>query len=141
MTDVCTDVLDENKPRYLMGVGKPEDLLECIERGIDMFDCVHPTRIARHGCFWTTEGRLNIQNTQFREDPLPLCPEWTPDFLKGYSRSYIRHLFVENEILALRLMTVHNLHFLLELMRKARKAINEDRFAEFKNSFLKKYQI
>ena len=141
ITDICTDHLAKEKPRYLMGVGKPEDLLECIDRGIDMFDCVHPTRIARHGCFWTLNGRMNIKNEQFREDPSPLCPESSPEYLKNYSRSYIRHLFLENEILAMRLMTIHNLHFLLELMRKTREAIKKDRFKDFKDSFLKRYQI
>lgn len=141
MTDVCTNHLDEGKPRYLMGVGTPEDILECVERGIDMFDCVHPTRIARHGCFWTLDGSMNIKNERFKEDPLPLCPESGPDYQKNYSRSYIRHLFLEKEILAMRLMTIHNLHFLLELMRQIREAINEDRFTEFKDSFLTRYKI
>lgn len=140
MTDICTDHLSENKPRYLMGVGKPEDLLECVDRGIDMFDCVHPTRISRHGCFWTLDGRMNIKNEQFKKDDKALCPESSPESLKNYSRSYIRHLFLENEMLAMRLMTVHNLHFLLELMRKIRQAINEDRFKDFKDSFLKRYK-
>lgn len=122
--------LSDKKPRYLMGVGTPEDLLEAVDRGIDMFDCVHPTRLARHGGFFTEQGRFNIKNEQFKYDQTELC---------GYSKSYLRHLFVENEILAMRILSFHNLQFLLDLMKKIREAINQDNFPQFKQNFLTNY--
>jgi queuine tRNA-ribosyltransferase len=131
MIEACIPHLDKNKPRYLMGVGTPEDILESVDRGIDMFDCVHPTRMARHGAFFTKDGRKNIKNSQFKLDDSELY--------KGYSKAYIRHLFVEKEILALKILTMNNLHFLLELMRDIRKTIEENRFKEFKETFLKRY--
>ncbi len=102
--------LDERKPRYLMGVGTPEDLLNGIEQGIDMFDCVNPTRIARHGTFYTFDGKFNIKNEQFKNDKNPLCKDLEYPG-NHYSRSYIRHLLREKEILALRLLSIHNLKF------------------------------
>lgn len=134
--EIITPHLDENKPRYLMGVGTPEDLLECVERGIDMFDCVHPTRMARHGAFWTEKGRFGIKNSKFKTDKKPLQPKCQCETCKNYSRSYLRHLIFENEILGLRLMTIHNLHFLLNLMSQIRKHIEKGTFTKFKNSFL-----
>lgn len=139
MVKTITPHLDENKPRYLMGVGTPEDLLECIDLGIDMFDCVHPTRIARHGTFWTNEGSHSIKNEKFKADKKPLQPKCECETCKTYSRSYIRHLFIENEILGLKLITVHNLHFLLNLMQKTRTHIEKGTFKTFKRSFLKKF--
>lgn len=132
--------LDKKKPRYLMGVGTPEDLLECVERGIDMFDCVHPTRMGRHGSFWTENGRASIRKEQFKTDDKPLDSNCTCLTCRDHSRSYLRHLAFENEILGLRLMTIHNLHFLLDLMRKTRESIENNNFKSFKNSFLKKFK-
>lgn len=139
MIEAVIPHLDEQKPRYLMGVGTPEDLYEGIERGIDMFDCVHPTRMARHGSFWTENGRFNIKTEQFKEDQNPLQPECTCFSCQNHSRSYIRHLVHEQEILGLRLMTIHNLHFLLNLMHKIRTSIEEDTFIKSKKDFLKKF--
>lgn len=132
--------LSENKPRYLMGVGTPEDLLECVDRGVDMFDCVHPTRMARHGAFFSNEGRFSIRNERFKFDSKPLVKNCQCETCKTYSRSYLRHLIFENEILGLRLMTIHNVHFLLNLMQEIRRQIKKDNFKKFKNNFLKKYQ-
>lgn len=132
MIEATIPHLAENKPRYLMGVGTPQDLLEAIERGVDMFDCVHPTRMARHGTFWTESGHFHIKNEQFKYDQSTLYG--------GYSKSYIRHLFLEKEILALRILSMHNLHFLLDLIRKIRKHIEADTFSQFKSDFLNKFQ-
>jgi queuine tRNA-ribosyltransferase len=132
--------LDTNKPRYLMGVGTPEDLLECVERGIDMFDCVHPTRMARHGTFWTEKGRFSIKREQFKTDKNSLQKNCECQTCKNYCRSYLRHLIFENEILGLRLMTIHNLHFLLNLMREIRENIEKNTFKTFKKKFLKKFK-
>lgn len=130
----------EHKPRYLMGVGTPLDLLNSIERGVDMFDCVHPTRIARHGCFYNNEGRHHIANEKFLNDPLPLDPEAPESPIANFSRSYIRHLVKENEMLGIRLLSLNNLYFLLQLMQKAREAIKADQFLEFKTAFLQKFR-
>jgi queuine tRNA-ribosyltransferase len=124
--------LSPTKPRYLMGVGTPEDLLECVERGIDMFDCVHPTRMSRHGAFWTESGRHSITNEKFKKDSTLM--------LTGYSRSYLRHLFMEKEISGQRLLTMHNLKFLLNLMTKIRQSIEDKNFKNFKKDFLATYK-
>lgn len=139
MIEVTVPHLEINKPRYLMGVGTPEDLLECVERGIDMFDCVHPTRMARHGAFWTNEGRFSIRNEKFKNNDSPLQSNCECETCKNYSQSYLRHLIYENEILGLRLMTIHNLHFLLNLMREIRKQIKNNNFIKFKKDFLKQF--
>ncbi len=131
MIEVTVPHLSPEKPRYLMGVGTPEDLLECVDRGIDMFDCVHPTRMARHGAFWTEDGRFSIKNEKFKTDPSLLYG--------GYSKSYVRHLLMEEEILGLKLLTMHNLHFLLDLMDKIRKHIQEGTFTKFKADFLSRF--
>lgn len=137
MIEATIPHLAENKPRYLMGVGTPEDLFEAIERGIDMFDCVHPTRMARHGAFWKENGRFSILNEQFKFDSLPLQESCTcHTCTNGYSRSYIRHLLMEKEILGLRLVTIHNLHFLLELTRQIRAHITAGTFTNYKKEFL-----
>lgn len=140
MIEVTIPHLSGNKPRYLMGVGTPEDLLECVDRGIDMFDCVHPTRMARHGAFWTESGRYAIKNEQFKFDKNSLQKNCQCETCKNYSRSYLRHLIFENEILGLRLMTIHNLHFLLNLMRQIRTHIQKGTFKKFKKDFLKKFR-
>lgn len=139
MLETVVPHLDPKKPRYLMGVGTPEDLLECVGKGIDMFDCVHPTRMARHGAFWTNFGRFSIRAKKFKKDSSPLQKKCQCEACKNYSRSYLRHLIFESEISGLRLMTIHNLHFLLNLMRKIRKHIEKNTFKKFKRNFLKKF--
>ncbi len=139
MIEVTVPHLDIQKPRYLMGVGTPEDLFECVERGIDMFDCVHPTRMARHGAFWNESGRFSIRNEKFKTDKNPLQKNCACETCKSYTRSYLRHLIFENEILGLRLMTIHNLHFLLNLMRQIREHIAKGTLSTFKKNFLKKF--
>ena len=140
MIEAVVPHLDTQKPRYLMGVGTPEDLFECIERGIDMFDCVHPTRMARHGAFWNDRGRFSIRNERFQDDKSPLQKNCKCETCLSYSKSYLRHLIFENEILGLRLMTIHNLHFLLNLMRQIREHIGKETFKKFKKDFLKKFK-
>lgn len=131
--------LPEGSPRYLMGVGPPEDMLHAIEHGVDMFDCVMPTRNARNGSLFTSQGRVNIKNRRFVDDLGPLdaacgCPVCTT-----YSRAYLSHLYRAGEILALRLNTLHNLFFMLQLAATARRAIVDGRFCEFKRAFLEAY--
>ncbi len=133
-------LLPEERPRYLMGVGPPEDMLEGIERGIDMFDCVMPTRNARNGCLFTSTGRLNIKNRRFCTDFGPLDPACACPVCRGtYTRAYLSHLYRAGEILALRLNTLHNLFFMLELVANARQAIVAGRFPEFKRTFLERF--
>lgn len=134
-----TDFMPKDKPRYLMGVGTPDYLFEAVERGIDMADCVLPTRIARNGTVMTSSGRLIIKNGKYKDDFSPLDHECDCYVCKNYSRAYIRHLFNVGEILALRLATIHNLHFLIDLMEKIKKSIKEDYFLEFKEDFYRKY--
>jgi len=131
--------LPENKPRYAMGLGTPPQLLEMIARGVDMFDCVHPTRAARHGMAITADGPLNLRNARFENDPAPIHPDTAPS-VQPFSRAYLRHLLKAGELLALRLLSLHNLHFYLGLMRQAREAISEGRFAEFKDEAIRRYQ-
>lgn len=133
-------LIPEDKPRYLMGVGTPEDLLEGVQRGIDMFDCVMPTRIARHGAVFTSAGRITIRNAEFERDFTALDPDCDCYVCKNYSRAYIRHLIKRNEILGVRLTTYHNLYFMLKMMEEIRKAIHEDRFLEYRNDFYNKYK-
>ncbi len=120
--------MPETKPRYLMGVGRPEDLIESVRSGIDIFDCVMPTRNARNGQLFTSRGRVNIKNSKYAEDNTPLDPDCSCSTCTGYSKAYLRHLFIAGEILSARLNTLHNLHFYLDLMRQMRQAILEDRF-------------
>ena len=133
-----TPKLPENKPRYLMGVGEPLDMLEAVESGIDMMDCVHPTRIGRHGTVFTKYGRLVIKNQSYYRDDRPL-DECDCYVCKNYTRAYIRHLFKAEEILGQRLATYHNLYFLIKLMDNARRAIKEGKFKEYKEEFIKNY--
>ena len=135
-----TPKVPENKPRYLMGVGEPLDMLEAVEHGIDMMDCVQPTRIGRHGTVFTKYGRLVIKNAVYSKDERPL-DECDCYVCKNYTRGYIRHLFKAEEILGQRLTTYHNLYFLLKLMEDARNAILEKRFKEFKEEFIKNYTM
>jgi queuine tRNA-ribosyltransferase len=136
MTDISTDVLPVDKPRYLMGVGKPEDLLESIELGVDMFDCVVPTRNARNGTVFTSKGRLIIKSARYINDGNPIDEECNCYSCRNFSRAYIRHLFNANEILGLYLATLHNIYFYLWLMREARVHILDNRFTEWKLSIL-----
>ena len=135
----CVPYLPEEKPRYLMGVGTPDYLFEAVEHGIDMCDCVEPTRIARHGLATTAYGRLNIKNAKFERDFGPLDPECDCYTCRNYSRAYIRHTFKAGEMMAAMLISNHNLHFLIHMMDNIRKAIEEDRFLEYKKEFYEKY--
>ena len=130
--------MPEDKPRYLMGVGTPEDLIENIERGVDMFDCVMPTRNARNGTLFTSFGKLNIKGAKFKLDDKPVDEECDCLTCKRYSRAYLNHLFRAREITYFRLATIHNLHYYLTLMKQAREAILADRYAEFKQEFYAK---
>ena len=136
--DNAEPFLPKDKPRYAMGLGTPPQILEMIGRGVDLFDCVHPTRCARHGQAFTLDGTINLKNEKFARDPRPLTPDCHPH-LARFSRGYLRHLFKSSEILALRLLSFHNLHFYLNLTAQARQAISEDRFVEFKTEFNKRY--
>jgi queuine tRNA-ribosyltransferase len=137
--DVTVPLLPKDKPRYLMGVGTPEDLLEAVARGIDLFDCVLPTRLGRNGAALTREGRLNMRNARHSEDPAPVEEDCGCYTCQNFTRAYIRHLLKAEEILGLHLLTLHNLHFLLQLMRDIRRSILEGTFATFKEAFLAEY--
>ncbi|MGN7453237.1 tRNA guanosine(34) transglycosylase Tgt [Paenibacillus pasadenensis] len=134
-------LLPSNKPRYLMGVGSPDALLDGAIRGIDMFDCVLPTRIARNGTTMTSQGRVNIRNAKYTEDFGPLDPECSCYTCRNYSRAYLRHLIKADETFGIRLTTYHNLHFLLEMMRGVRQAIQDDRLLDFRNEFFTMYGL
>ncbi len=133
--------LPENKPRYAMGLGTPPQLLELIARGMDMFDCVLPTRLARNGTAFTTGGTLNLKNAEFTLQTGPLEEGCTCVACRGFSRAYIRHLLKAEEILGLRLITIHNLHFYLDLMSRARRAIEDGTFAVFRSQFVSNYKV
>jgi queuine tRNA-ribosyltransferase len=138
--DWTVPLLPAHKPRYTMGVGTPPQLLDMIARGVDMFDCVLPTRIARNGAAFTANGTINLRNRRFERDDSPLDPEaGTCSACQGFSRGYLRHLIKAGEILGLRLLTLHNLHFYLSLMRLAREAIRNGHFREFKDDFVARY--
>ncbi len=139
MIDYAIDYLPENKPRYLMGVGDPVDLLEGVSRGVDMFDCVLPTRIARHANAFTLTGKINLKNAKYKDDFSKLTDDCDCYTCKSYSKAYIRHLIVSGETLGARLLSIHNLRFLIKLMEDSRAAIEEERFLEFKDEFLNKY--
>ncbi len=128
-------LLPQDKPRYLMGVGRPEDLVEGVRAGIDMFDCVMPTRNARNGQLFTSRGKINIKNAKYADSNEPLDPECSCETCTKYSRAYLRHLFVSKELLSARLNTLHNLTYYLNLMRKMREAILENRFDEWVKTF------
>lgn len=142
MLEYSTSLLPQDKPRYLMGVGTPDCLVEGVQRGIDMFDCVYPTRVARNGMAMTWTGRLVMKNAQFTHDHAVLeegCGCYA--CRNGYTRAYIRHLVRANEIFGLRLLSLHNLYFLQEFMRRMRQAILDDRFTEFRSDFFNHYQM
>lgn len=129
------DAMPDDRPKYLMGVGTPEDLVECIARGVDMFDCVLPTRNARNGTLYTSQGKVNIKRAEYREDDDTLDPHCNCYTCANFSRAYLRHLYVARELLSYRLNTIHNLAFYLEMMRKVRLAIQEGRFVALKASY------
>jgi queuine tRNA-ribosyltransferase len=137
--DYCVDFLPPDKPRYLMGVGSPDALLDGVSKGIDMFDCVLPTRAARHGQVLTSEGTMNIKNARFEMDFTPLDHECNCYTCRNYSRSYLRHLYKSGELLSSTLLSIHNLAFLKNLMTGIRTAILENRFDDFRAEFTKKY--
>jgi queuine tRNA-ribosyltransferase len=139
VTNICTDQLPVDKPRYLMGVGMPEDILDSIELGIDMFDCVIPTRNARNGTVFTNNGKLIIKSARYKTDALPIDQECCCYTCQNFSRAYIRHLFNTNEILGLRLATLHNVYFFLWLVAEARKHIEFGDFIPWKNELVQKW--
>jgi len=139
MLDVVDLELPEDRPRYLMGVGFPEDLVEGVARGVDLFDCVAPTRMGRTGAFFTTTGRRSIKNAQWRSDPSTLDENCGCVACARFSKAYIRHLFIAEEILGLRLLSLHNVHFLVALMRDARAAIQDGSFAGWSRDWLARY--
>jgi queuine tRNA-ribosyltransferase len=137
ITNFTTDLMPENKPRYLMGVGRPENILEAIALGIDMFDCVMPTRNARNAYLFTSTGIVSMRNAAYKDDFTPLDENCSCYTCKNFSKAYIRHLFNAKEILALELATIHNLSFYLNLIRVSRQKIIEDSFVEWKDEFSK----
>jgi queuine tRNA-ribosyltransferase len=132
-------ILPADKPRYLMGVGAPEDLVNGVLRGIDLFDCVLPTRLARHGSAFVPGGRLNVRNARYKRDPAPLLADCTCYTCRTFSRAYLRHLVQADELLAHTLLSLHNVHFLVDLMRQIREALAEGRFGRFAARFLALY--
>jgi len=128
--------MPENRPRYLMGVGTPEDIIEAVGLGIDMFDCVMPTRNARNGQLFTSRGKLNIKNTRYRDDPQPIDDACGCAVCARYSRAYVRHLYMSGEILGSVLNSLHNISFYLDMMIMMRQAITLGTFEEFSDSFL-----
>jgi queuine tRNA-ribosyltransferase len=140
MLEVCTPLMPQDKPRYLMGVGKPEDLIEGVRRGIDMFDCVIPTRNARTGFLYTHNGIIKIRNSRFATDTNPLDDQCGCYTCQNYSRAYLRHLDKCQEILGARLNTIHNLYYFQDLMKKIRQSIEENRFDDFARDFYQLYK-
>ncbi|MCK4813843.1 MAG: tRNA guanosine(34) transglycosylase Tgt [Candidatus Marinimicrobia bacterium] len=141
LTQKVCDALPLDKPRYLMGVGKPEDIIHSIARGVDMMDCVLPTRNARNGSVYTWDGKINIKNQQYKTDFAPLDSECSCYACQNHTRAYMYHLYRQNEILGMRLNSIHNIHFFISLTRKARKAIMEDRFPKFYRDFFNRYRV
>ncbi len=140
ITDLCTDHLPREKARYLMGVGKPEDILDGIELGVDMFDCVIPSRNARNGSLFTASGRLNIRNASHKFSDRPIDADCDCHTCRNYPCGYLHHMFRVNEMLGFRLATVHNIYFYMKLTRLAREAIENDQFMSFKAAFLERYR-
>ncbi|MFH0790543.1 MAG: tRNA guanosine(34) transglycosylase Tgt [Candidatus Omnitrophota bacterium] len=139
ITSLVTDLLPVDRPRYLMGVGLPEDIVNSVESGVDMFDCVIPTRYGRNGTAFTSEGKIVVRNSGYIEDFRPLDAECDCYTCRNFSRAYLRHLVNTSEMLGLRLVSLHNINFYLQLMRRIREAIKEDRFREFKKEFIAAY--
>lgn len=134
-----TPKMPANKPRYLMGVGTPTDLIIAIDSGVDMFDCVMPTRVARNGTIFTWQGKVSIKRSEYREDSSPLDPECDCYTCKNYTKAYLRHLFLSGEILGSRLNTIHNIYFYMKLMELSRKAIEEGRWTQFRDDCLTRF--
>ncbi|HET8530021.1 MAG TPA: tRNA guanosine(34) transglycosylase Tgt [Methylomirabilota bacterium] len=141
ITELVAGLLPADRPRYLMGVGKPPDLVEAVARGVDLFDCVLPTRNARNGQAFTPDGPLNIGNARFARDGSPLDPECPCEGCRRFSRAYLRHLFGARELLAYHALTLHNLTFYLGLMRDMRRAVTEGAFGGFRSRFLARYGV
>lgn len=141
MVEHTEQFMPKDKPRYLMGVGSPDALIECSIRGMDMFDCVLPTRIARNGTCMTSNGRLVVKNAKYADDLRPLDEQCDCYTCQHYTRAYIRHLVKAEETFGIRLTTIHNLHFLLKLMEDIRQAIREDRLLDFKDEFFEQYGL
>lgn len=139
--DWCAPFMPENKPRYLMGVGTPEDIWYSVEKGVDMFDCVFPTRIARNGTAYSAEGLVKIRNGEYKEDFRPIDAACDCYACKNFSRAYIRHLFNVHEILGMRLTTLHNIHFMISLMGKIKEAILSDNYEREKEKFFSVYKV
>jgi queuine tRNA-ribosyltransferase len=140
LLDACLPGLPAAAPRYLMGLGHPDDLIEAVAQGIDLFDCVVPTRHGRHGHAFTRDGVINLRNARFRGDQSPLDPEATDPVSGGFSRAYLHHLFKAGELLGQRLLSQHNLGFYMRLMRELRAAIHGDRFASWSGAWLARYR-
>jgi len=138
---MVTPLLPADRPRYLMGVGSPEDVVEGVARGIDLFDCVLATRLARNGAVLTRDGRLNMRNATYAEDSRPIEEQCSCYTCRTFSRAYLRHLVVAGEILGLHLTTVHNVHFMVTLMDDMRRAIGEGRFGAFREEFHHRYRV
>jgi queuine tRNA-ribosyltransferase len=139
--DVIVPELPEDKPRYLMGVGAPEDILEAVARGIDIFDCALPTRVARNGGLFTRRGRMNLRNAQYATDPLPVEPGCDCYTCQHFPRAYLRHLFKAEEVLALHLATIHNVRFMMRMMNDIRSHIAAGTFAAFREQFRAEYRL
>ena len=139
MVDNSIKYLPEDKARYLMGVGEPLDIIEGIERGVDMFDCVLPTRLARHGNAFTPYGKINLKNAKFKEDFTPIDSHCDCYTCKNYTKAYLRHLITSKESLGGRLLSIHNIRFLIKLTEDAREAIKNDNYNDFKNDFYSRY--
>ncbi len=140
MLEIQEKILSKVKPRYLMGIGEPKDLFEAVERGMDMFDCVLSTRMARNGACWTRDGRINLRNAKYNKDSSPILKGCKCYACSNFSKAYISHLVKTGEVLGIRLTTLHNLYFILNLMKEIRKSICEDRFLHFKKDFLSKWK-
>jgi queuine tRNA-ribosyltransferase len=138
MTDLVCDILPSEKPRYLMGVGTPENILECIALGVDMFDCVMPTRNARNGMLFTTEGIINIRNEKWKDDLTCIDSGLENEISSFYSKAYLRHLVISKEILGAQIASIHNLAFYLWLVRESRQRILDGTFAHWKNEMVEK---
>ena len=141
ITELVAPLLPEEKPRYLMGVGKPEDIIKAVEAGVDMFDCVIPTRNARNGTLFTSRGKINIKSAKYKNDFSPPDPECDCYTCRNFTKAYLRHLYISKEINSAILNTIHNLHFYNNLMKRIREAIKSGKFQEFKEEFLSKYYV
>ena len=141
ITEFCAGLLPADRPRYLMGVGKPPDLIESVARGVDLFDCVMPTRNARNGQAFTADGPLVITHARYRRDPAPLSAECRCEACRRFSRAYLRHLFMARELLAYRLLSLHNVTFYQGLMAELRRAVVEGGVAAFRARFLARYGV